>query len=149
MEITPLRCAAFLGLLLALIPACWKESRTTDADSSGFPSLAEKQAFLERYVAFRRSYDDLEFRIEFRDGGDGRMAGPSEWNIRVFAVVPTAEIESWTVGLAPAARPDLAWVAEIPGGPADLDAFAWFEDGGRVVGIDRGGRRVLYRNLAY
>ena len=143
-------CHAFLGLLLALmIPACGKESRTTDTVSSTFSSLAEKVAFLERYVVFRRAYDDLDFRIEFRDGGDGRMASPSEWNVRVSAIVPAAEIEQWSEGFDPASDPDLAWVAEIPGGPKDLDAFDWVEDGGRIVGIDRGGRRVLYRNLVY
>ena len=143
-------CLTFLGLLLALmIPACGKESRTTDTDSSGFSTLAEKVAFLERYVTFRRAYDDLDFRIEFRDGGDGRMAGPSEWNVRVSAVVPTIEIEQWSDGFAPATEPDLTWVSEIPGGPTDLDAFDWYEDGRRIVGIDSVGRRVLYRNLAY
>lgn len=138
-----------LAVLTVFLPGCGEKSRTTKTDSLGFSSLAEKQAFLERYVGFRRQYQSLDFNIEFRDGGDGLLVSPSEWNIRVAAVVPDEEIEQWTHGLKPAVDPDTSWVAEIPGSPSDLTGFEWFEEGGQIVGRHSGERRVVYRNLAY
>lgn len=75
--------------------------------SSKFTTLSEKQEFLECYVKFRRSYDDLHFHLSYIDGGSGMVPSPTEWNVRVLSVVPAGEIDQWTVGLNTASDTDL------------------------------------------
>jgi len=138
-----------LLLVLPLIGGCGgKKSKTTDTNSAGFSTLREKQAFLEQYVTFRRNYEELEFDIFYIDGGDGRMPGPTEWDIRVLAKVPADDIDQWISGMAQTKSADTSWVSSIPNAPAKLDAFQWYEDGGRLVGRSPEDRILLYRNLA-
>lgn len=144
-----MRLFSSLLLFLPLLLVGCGESRSTDTSSAVFSSLKGKQAFLERYVNFRRSYEELAFHIFYSDGGGGMAPGPSEWNVRLFAVVPEEELGEWISGLKPVETADTSWVAEIPGGPKDVNFFEWFGESGRIVGIDRSGRRVLYRNWAF
>jgi hypothetical protein len=44
--------------------------------------------------------------------------------------------------------PDTSWVSSIPKAPANLDAFQWYEDGHRLLGISPDDRIELYRNHA-
>ena len=82
--------SAFLALLSPIfLAACGKEKTqntpaTTDTLSSEFSTLVEKQEFLERYVNFRRSYEDLDFNLMFRAGGGRTIPGATEWNVRIF-----------------------------------------------------------------
>ncbi len=115
-------------------------------DSNTFSTLAEKKAFLERYVSFRRTYEDLNYVIAFRDGGDGGVPSPSEWDVRLIATVPTSEIDGWTSGLAVTTAPDTGWLSDVPDAPSDLRTFEWHGDTTRLVGIDRARRIVIYRN---
>lgn len=138
-----------IALVAAAVAGCAGDGKTTRALSSDFGSLAERQAYLERYVTFRRDYRELQFSIAFWDGGGGALPSPSEWDIRVYAVVPAEGVGAWARGLAAASQPGLDWVSQIPGAPADFGAFAWFADGGGViVGIDEATGGVLYRNVA-
>lgn len=57
-----------------------KKSKTTNTDSAGFSTPGEKQAFLEQYVTFHRTFEDLEFIVSYIDGGDGRVPGPTDRN---------------------------------------------------------------------
>ena len=125
-----------------------KKSKTTHTDSAGFSTLGEKQAFLEQYVTFRRNYEDLQFDVSYVDGGDGRVPGPTEWDIRVSAKVPADALNQWISGMMKTASADTSWVASIPHSPSNLDAFQWYEDGRKLVGISPEERIVLYRNLA-
>lgn len=121
-------------------------SKTTESDSTHFSTLAEKQAFLERYVTFRRHYDALNFAISYLEGGDGLIPGPTEWDVRLFALVPKESLDDWTSGLVSTQDSDLSWVSSIPNAPPKLNSFQWFSDGSRVVGINHEDRLVLYRN---
>ena len=140
---------ALLAPLLALLLSSCGKGKTTDTRSSDFLTLEEKKEFLERYVKFRRSYDDLEFHIAFIDGGSGAVPGPSEWDIRFSAIVPAAELDHWIDGLEADEAPSTDWIAAIPDGAPELNEFKWYRDDGRNVGIDRKNRRVLYRNEAH
>lgn len=143
---TLLRTLAF-AISLPFLSSCGgNDSKTTDADSTRFSTLVEKQAFLERYVNFRRSYDDLEFDISYLDGGDGRVPGPTEWDVRILAKVRKESLEEWVSGLPSTKAPDVSWVSSIPNAPTKLDSFQWYSDGSRFVGINREDRMVLYRN---
>ncbi len=126
--------------------SCGPKSKSTATDSHTFPTLAEKKAFLERYVSFRRTYEDLDYLIAFRDGGDGGVPGPSEWDIRLIATVPASEIDGWTSGLTVTTAPDTGWLSQIGDAPSDLTPFEWRGDSQRLVGIDRVRRVVIYRN---
>ncbi|TAE75405.1 MAG: hypothetical protein EAZ65_08060 [Verrucomicrobia bacterium] len=138
--------AAFM-MTLGTLGSCGKKARqTTQADSTSFPTLADKQTFLEHYVSFRRIYEDLSFDISYLDGGNGIVPGPTEWDIRLLAKVPQASLDEWVSGLASTPAPDLAWVFTIPGAPSKLASFEWYSDDARAVGISREHRLVLYRN---
>jgi hypothetical protein len=146
---TTLQHILFFIIFPIIIVGCGgKKSKSTDSDSAGFSTLGEKQTFLEQYVNFRRNYEDLEFKVSYLDGGHGRVPGPTEWDIRVAAKVPPGDIKEWFAGMMPAKSPDTSWVPSIPKAPANLDAFQWYEDGHRLVGISPDDRIVLYRNLA-
>jgi len=122
------------------------KSKTTHSDSRTFAALSEKKEFIERYVKFKRNYETLDFLIEFRDGGDGGLPSPSEWNIRLVATVPANEIDDWIAGLPIAKEVETDWVSAIANAPVDLKAFEWHLDKNRTVGIDRARGIVLYRN---
>jgi hypothetical protein len=134
-------------VLTLLLANCGK-GKTTDTVSSKFTTLAEKQEFLERYMKFRRSYDDLHFHLSYIDGGSGMVPGPTEWNVRIFAVVPAGEIDQWIAGLSAASDPELDWISDIPKAPTDLSRYKWYEGDCVIVGIDRESRFVLYWNHA-
>ena len=140
--------ALLFALLFTLPLAGCGKGKTTDTVSSKFTTLAEKQEFLERYVKFRRSYDDLHFALSYIDGGSGMVPGPTEWNVRVFAVVPAGEIDQWIDGLSVVSDPELDWISDIPKAPTDLSRYKWYEGDRVIVGIDRESRTVLYWNHA-
>ncbi|MEN3943389.1 hypothetical protein WJU23_18960 [Prosthecobacter sp. SYSU 5D2] len=138
-----------LILLFAIGIAGCKKSMSTHTTSDAFSTLASKKAFLEQYVNFRRSYEDLHFEIAFMDGGTGIIPGPSEWDIRLLAVIPAEEMDAWVHGLAASDSPDMEWVQHLPKAPVDLGRFVWFADHSRLVGLDRINRMVLYRNQVF
>lgn len=141
-----------VALLLLSLTCCGgskSRSKTTDTDSRQFSTLGEKQDFLERYVKFRRHYEELEFDIAYADGGDGRLPAPTEWDIRIFAKVPVDEIDDWIDGLEKAQDVDRDWLAEIPDLPANLGKFEWVAGRGTVVGVDRERQIVVCRYLAF
>src|SRR5688500_11682624 len=63
------------------------------SDSIG--TLAERVAFLERHVTFRRKYEALDFDVFVARGDQRGVPGPSEWDVRVVAVVPEEDMGTW------------------------------------------------------
>jgi len=146
---TTFRHTILLIVVSGIVAGCsGKKSKTTHTDSAGFSTLGEKQNFLEQYVTFRRNYEDLQFDVSYIDGGDGRVPGPTEWDIRVSAKVPADAISQWISGMTKTESADTSWVSSIPRAPINLDAFQWYEDGRKLVGINSEERIVLYRHLA-
>ncbi len=139
---------AFVALLLLEILVSCGKGKTTNTDSTAFTTVAEKKEFLERYVKFRRNYDDIDFQISFIDGDSGMGIGPTEWNIRLIATVPADEIDQWIDGLGEVKLPDLQWISDIPNAPTNLSDFKWYQDDNRTVGVSRARRTVLYKNHA-
>jgi hypothetical protein len=154
-----------LGLLLFVFfvfVACKKDNasppskgKTTHSTSAGVASLKDKQAFVEKYVTFRRSYSSLEYKIDFED--DTSMApGPSSTacDVRLYAHVPGGEMNDWITGLEPTQPQDLTWTREIPNAPASSSqAFTWYAappssfGGSKVVGFSpgKGTAEIFYR----
>lgn len=118
---------------------------TTRTNSSSFATVAERARFLHEYVSFRRTYESLDFDIMYQNNG-GMVPGPSDWDVRLVATVPAAELQAWVpAGVSAASAPDTDWLAAVPTA-LDLSGVSeWYVDGSRVVGIDRTKRIVVYR----
>lgn len=133
-----------LGLL-----ACTPESGPANANttSSSFATLPEKVAFLERYVTFRRHYEQLEYGVFYQNNGGGCVPGPSEWDLTIVARVPSHELDAWTSDLERVSTrpPELTNLA------SELDTSGvseWYEALGKTVGVDRSASIVMYRATA-
>lgn len=114
--------------------------------STDFATLAQRVAFLERYVTFRRTYRALEFQVVHANHSGGMVPGPSEWDIRLVATVPADELEAWIpAGVLAQPRPRELWLAEVPNAPGAEEFTQWYEEARRSVGVDRKANRVAYR----
>ena len=124
----------------------WEGPPTTETSSSKFNTLSEKVAFLEQYVKFRRTYQELDFVITYRNNSYGLVPGPSDWDIRIVARVRSADLAQWTEGLEATASPDVDWLEALPGRIDHTGVSAWFQSGKRLVGVDKRNAIIVYRN---
>lgn len=137
-------------VLIALAGCGTSGPASTNTSSESLPGLADRSAFLERYVTFRRSYRELDFHIYYFNGGRGLVPGPSEWDVRVVATVPHGELELWVPAGEPAApTADTAWLASVPGAERAGTITEWYVRPGRTVGVDRARAVVAYRVWAW
>jgi hypothetical protein len=138
-------------LAVALLISGCKSSgpASTQTNSSGFPTVAERAKFLHQYVTFRRTYETLDFDISFLNG-DGMAPGPSEWDIRIVATVPDSELRDWVpAGVNTSIKAntvDTEWLRSVPTTLNLSGVSEWYVSGNRVVGIDRARRIVVYRS---
>ena len=135
-------------ILILLLVGC-KKSKSTNTSSEEFGTLSERKEFLEQYVSFRRGYDELHFNLNFMDGSTGMVPGPTEWDIRIFAIVPEEEIELWSEGLAECGEPELSWTSAIPSAPTDYSQYVWYEGAKVTVGVKPRSRAIVYWNRVY
>ena len=138
-------------VLVLATTGCWSEPtpRSVQVTSEAQPQLQRRISFLEQYLSFRRSYQQLEYSIQYRNGGDDfLLPSPSEWDIKVLAVVPKEEIPDWISEMQELAEaPSLEWLSDIPGEISPDGITAWYHDGGRTVGVDPVNAIIAYRNL--
>jgi hypothetical protein len=150
------RAIALLLLLIALVAVVLTFNNrkpngphSTKTDSATLPTLAERTSFLHQYVTFRRTYETLDFDINYRNNNGGMVPAQSDWDIRIVATVPSKELDDWIpAGAKESATPDTDWMTSIP---TQLDLTGvneWYVDGGRIIGLDRAKRIVVYRLLA-
>ncbi|MBS0265093.1 MAG: hypothetical protein JSS02_24390 [Planctomycetes bacterium] len=134
------RRSRFLWLLLLVCAGCsgLKGPATTDTSSDTLPGLEKRVEFLERYVEFRRTYTDLGFQIKYQNNSGGLVPGPTEWDIRLVAVVPAAELAEWIPPEVTAeSAADVSWLSGVPGAERAKEIEEWYVNGGRLVGVDR------------
>jgi len=117
---------------------------STDTNSSTIPELADRVAFLENYLSFRRQYKELEFHINYKNNGGGFVPGPSDWDIRLAAVIPHEELPLWTDGLASSSE-NADWLNGVKQNVDVSGVNTWYRSGGKVVGIDKENAVVVYR----
>jgi hypothetical protein len=111
--------------------------------------LAERIQFVEKYVNFRRKYAKLDYDIMYQNNGGGMVPAPSDWDIRLIAVVPKTEIEAWVpVGAEKKDDPSPAWLKDIPGTIERDEITEWYRKSGIVIGVDRERSIVAYRNTS-
>ena len=120
---------------------------TTSTSSSEFGTIEERIGFLNRYVTFQRTYESLDFDIMYQNNAGGLVPGPSDWDIRLVAKVPAAELQAWVpAGVHPSIASDATWLGTVPT-PLDLSGInEWYVDNGRTIGIDPDKRIVVYRH---
>jgi hypothetical protein len=122
---------------------------STDTSSDSLSSLDQRVEFLQRYVTFRRGYNDLGFHIVYHNNGGGTVSGPSDWDIRLVADVPPAELAQWVpAGVSATSFADMKWLANVPGAERAHGVREWYSDQGLLVGIDRERSVVAYHSWA-
>lgn len=108
-------------------------------------TITERAQFLHEYVRFRRTYETLDFDIMYQNNGNG-LPAPSDWDIRLIATVPADEIPLWIpAGVSPSVAREADWMSSVPTILNLSGVNEWYFDGGRVVGLDRANRIVVYR----
>lgn len=86
----------FLFAGISMILGCEQSGPpSTHTSSSTLATLAERQAFFERYVQFRRNYETLDFDLTYQNNGAGMVPGPSDWDYRIVTRFPEAELHQW------------------------------------------------------
>ena len=140
------RLLAF-SVLLCLAGCAPSGPASTQTNSTKFDSLDAKVEFLNRYVTFRRTYETLDFDITFFNGG-GMSPSPSEWDLRLVATVPAAELEDWVPEDAVKVEAQTDWLISVPT-HFDLPVLdEWYAKGGHTIGISRARRIVAVRWIA-
>lgn len=109
--------------------------------------LKDRVAVLEKYVTFRRTYETLDYDIMYQNNSSGMVPGPSDWDVRLVAQVPRSELEQWVPeGATKFDGSAQDWVTQVPGSIRRDGITEWHRSGGTIVGIDRDGSIVAYRN---
>ena len=122
---------------------------TATENSTARAGLAERIQFVENYVAFRRTYQALDYDVAYHNNDNGRVPGPSDWDIRLVAQVPAAELNEWIPSdVEPVEQTPPDWLSTVPGPLGREGIDEWYFDQGREIGIDRENSIVAYRNFA-
>jgi hypothetical protein len=138
----------FLLIALIILPGCSnpKSSLTTSTISTQFATLDEKITFIQKYLKVNRAYQDLDFVINYNDNSGGMIPGPGDWDIRVIAKVPAAEIVLWTSGLDPIKSANSAWVKTLPARIDYTGVSSWYKARGAnlLLGVDPKNAVIVY-----
>lgn len=125
------------------------QGKSTNTSSSEFSTLESKRIFLKEYLKPKSSFQKLDFLIHYRDNSQGFVPGPSDWDIRLLAIVPPNEIDQWVATYKILLQePTLTWLSEIPSDIDYSEINEWFDMGfSSVVGIHRELGILAYRNV--
>ncbi len=143
---------AFFPLLMLAVTfaatGCSQSGPASIAESSAARAdLADRVQFIERYVKFRRQYVKLDYAVTYQNNGGGMVPAPSDWDIRLLAVVPKAEVNSWIPsGVAKKQEHSPHWLRDLPGSIQRQGITEWYRQSGTEVGIDRSRSVIAYRN---
>jgi hypothetical protein len=115
--------------------------------SSARPQLADRIKFIENYVTFKRNYNKLEYDITYQNNGGGIVPGPSDWDIKLLAVIPAAEIVEWipTNATRVNAQPP-KWLIQMSGSIPITDMTEWYRTRNSEIGIDRANSTIAFRS---
>ena len=148
-----MRCPNSLPLILPLLLVslgCGRSGPPSiDTTSEQVATLPEKIKQVETYVRFRRKYEKLDYRLMYKNNSGGFVPAPSEWDVRLVAIVPGEQLQDWSEGLESVDSAEQDWLKEVPTKIDYSGVSKWFRKGGVTVGIDEERRVVVYRNQAY
>ena len=137
----------FILALAVLLVGCKPNGpATTKTTSAAYATVAERIRFLNEYVSFRRTYETLDFNIVYQNNSGGMVPGPNDWDVRLIATIPASELQAWVPkGVTASTTSDIAWLKSVPT-TLDLSGVnEWYIEAGRILGIDRARRIVVYR----
>jgi hypothetical protein len=85
----------------------------------------------------------------YQNNGGGMAPGPSDWDIRLIAVVPKAQIEEWiTDGIERSDSLSPNWLKVLPGTIDRTGITEWYHEGGTTIGLDRERGIVAFRSTS-
>jgi hypothetical protein len=117
--------------------------------STARPQLKDRVEFIEQYVTFKRDYLKLEYDVMYRNNSGGMVPGPSDWDIKILAVVPTNKIDAWIPpgGKSTVKRPP-KWLTAMPANisTTNVNVTEWYQASGVEIGVDRSTSTIAYRN---
>ncbi len=117
--------------------------------SAARAELTDRIRFVETYVRFKRTYEKLDYDIMYQNNSGGMVPGPSDWDVRLVAVVPAAELDKWIPANAEKSEgPPPAWLTSLPGDIERDGIREWHRQSRVMVGLDRAKSIVAYRNLS-
>lgn len=147
--------AGFVVLVL-LLQGCGSTTQSgpasTDTKSDAFASLEKKIEFLHRYVTWQRDYSRLDFHIQYANNSEGMIPGPNEWDIKIIAEVPTAQLDAWIPNSLSHQSQKIttskpAWLQSVPTTIEQSGITEWYVGKGYEIGFDRPNNIVAYRAL--
>jgi len=139
-------------ILVVLLTGCSSSTRSgpksISETSATRSELRDRVAFIEQYVKFRRTYLELEYDVEYHNNGGGLVPGPSDWDIKILAVVPDEEVDHWIPsGATMTEELPPTWLIAMPGTISTNNVTEWYSNGhSLVVGVDRSSSTIVYRN---
>jgi hypothetical protein len=146
---TPARALLLIAIMLSGCSKTASGPASVTETSVARTGLADRIRFLENYVTFRRQYEKLDYDIMYQNNGGGTVPAPSDWDIRLIAVVPKTEIQAWVpAGAEKKDDPSPAWLKDLPGTIERDGITEWYRKSGAVIGVDRERSIVAYRNTS-
>jgi hypothetical protein len=125
----------------------WSGPKSVKETSAVRALLSDRIEFIENYVNFRRSYDKLEYVVLYQNNGSGMVPGPSDWDIKILAVVPANEVAEWIPAKATRSqRQPPSWLKTMSGNIPVTSITEWYQTGSSVTGVDRATSTIAYRN---
>lgn len=133
--------------MICLLSCCSSHGpQTTNTSSTKFNTLSEKVEFLEQYVRFKRTYKTLDFVIVYQNNSEGFVPGPSDWDIRIIAKIPSDEVEQWIKGMEMTDSLDLDWLGVFSITIDKAGISKWYQSDGCIIGVDEKNSIIVYRN---
>lgn len=87
---------------------------STDTRSEAFATAEERLAFLKRYLNFQSVPRDAQYHIVYFDNSQGRIPGPSDWDIRVVLRLEPGDVSLWLADLTEVkASGDFGWALKL------------------------------------
>ena len=133
-----------LLFLLFMFVACNQVSLTTQTHSSRFNSKQEKIEFLQKYLRIPSTYTELEYDINYQDNSTGLVPGPSDWDIKLKATIPKADLQHWIKGCTMIAPPKIDW----PTLPFQVSDYEWYAKTGVLLGVKADKNEIIYQNTS-
>ena len=143
---------AFMFLTLALLVTSCQESKTTQTQSKIFKDLKSKISFLQRYMNVQgKTFEKLDFYINFQDNSGGMVPAPNEWDICLIAVIPKEDLGLWIKDLEKLeTAPDMARFEIVT---TDIDYSSvneWYKKStNSYLGISREKNIIFYSSQKY
>ena len=135
-------------ILCLLMLGCSRQSGPPSTSSTYTPSQSLKQRidFVEKYVAFRREYEELEYAIDFQNNS-GFVPAPSDWDVKIIAKVPAATVGEWIKNSQTIPYGKWNWHTTTATNIDTSGINAWYTAGSSItIGVDRANSVIAYRN---